>query len=314
MSERFIKHTSKGLYCTAGDFYLDPSKPSHRAVVSHAHADHAVPGNGRVFCTSPTARMMEMRYGSKAGSQFEEMSFRDTFEIGPVKITLFPAAHMLGSAQILMEHQGKRYLYTGDFKIQNDPTAEPFEYVPCDVLITETTFADPSCKHPDPQTEIAKLSECKGNILIGAYALGKAQRITALLSKCLPDKNIMVHSQPAAYHRLYEKFGIPLGKWIQYDRKTLNQTDNNVYVVAPYVYGKYSGNPKFIKAFATGWSKPFFKGDVLLKVSDHADWDDLLTLIQKTNPSSILTVHGNGKHLKDHFSGKRIHVQSAAEF
>ena len=168
----FLVFNINGLYCRAGDFYLDPQQSVPRAVISHAHADHAVSGNQQVWCTRPTAAFMEHRYKKNAASVFHIKSYREQFTINGVIIYFLPAGHMLGAAQIMLQHNGIRYLYTGDFKLQPDNTCEPATFEPADVLITETTFANPQTSHPDVLQEMQKLNQHNHNILLGAYSLG----------------------------------------------------------------------------------------------------------------------------------------------
>lgn len=133
----FVQIDEKGLYCKYGDFYLDPKLPAKTALITHAHADHAVSGNHDVYCTRATASVMQLRYDRTAAKVFNIVGFNQPFTIGKVTITLIPAGHMLGSAQVLMEYKDTRYLYTGDYKLQPDDTCEPIEWVTTDVLITE---------------------------------------------------------------------------------------------------------------------------------------------------------------------------------
>ena len=150
----FFISIKNGLYCKYGDFYVDPVQPVRNAVVSHAHADHAVSGNNRVYCTEATAAFMQLRYGKNAAAEFNIAAYGQPFTIGGIEIMLISAGHMLGSAQVLMVYEGVRYLYTGDYKLQADATCEPLEWVETDVLITESTFANPDILHPDPVAEI----------------------------------------------------------------------------------------------------------------------------------------------------------------
>src|SRR5579863_3223751 len=191
--EDFLYLDNNGLYCKYGSFYIDPKQPVSTAVVSHAHADHAVPGNNEVYCTEATAAFMQQRYGKNAAKTFNIAAFDKPFMIGSVQITFIPAGHMLGSAQILMEYQGVKYLYTGDYKLQPDATCEPVEWVKTDVLITESTFANPAILHPDPVAEIQKLNDIKSNILLGAYGLGKSQRLIKMIGEYAPQKTVLVH-------------------------------------------------------------------------------------------------------------------------
>src|SRR5690606_19655498 len=188
--EDFLVKRDKGYYCTYGDFYIDPLYPVKHAIVSHGHGDHASPGHEFIYCTKPTAAFIKHRYSKQPDSSFIITQFRESMEINGVEIYLLPAGHILGSAQILMIYKDVRYLYTGDYKLQVDDTCETIEIIQADVLITETTFANPTILHPDPETEIEKLKVCE-NIMLGCYSLGKAQRLTALLNQHCPEKEIL---------------------------------------------------------------------------------------------------------------------------
>jgi putative mRNA 3-end processing factor len=306
----FIKLVSGNLYCATGDFYLDPKNPVKNAVISHAHADHAVPNNLRVYCTPGTEAILKLRYGNQAGKIFLTASYRQSFEIGPVKITFFQAGHIMGSAQILMEHMGVRYLYTGDFKLQDDASCEPFEFVKCDVLITETTYANPKHAHPDPIEEIKKISTLQNkNILLGAYVLGKSQRLASLISLHCKDKRIVMHSAVVPYNHVYEKNNMLCGVWENATSDLLKNNTNLVYIVPPTYFRRYNNNSKFFLVFASGWANLQRNCDISLNISDHADWEDILLLIKNSEPKLILTTHGDGKVLQDHFSASDIKVQ-----
>src|ERR1041385_1321995 len=142
MPENFILRKQEGLFCVPGNFFIDPSKAVPVSVVSHAHADHAAKGSYKVYATYNTSLLMKARYGDRAAGEFHTFSYRESFEINGVKVTFYPAGHMLGSAQVLLEFGGKTFLYTGDFKLQQDKSCEAFEFVPADFLITETTYAN----------------------------------------------------------------------------------------------------------------------------------------------------------------------------
>ena len=176
-----------GLYVKPADLWIDPSRPVERAAVTHGHADHARSGHGAVFATPETLAIMALRYGVDVEASHNQAYFYgDGFERGGVRFSFFPAGHVLGSAQILMEHAGERIVVTGDYKRRPDPTCAPFEVVPCDIFITEATFGLPVFRHPPTADEIAKLigavrAEPDRCVLVGAYALGKAQRVMAEL-------------------------------------------------------------------------------------------------------------------------------------
>lgn len=304
----FLTVSKTGLYCPAGDFYLDPRRPVHKALVSHAHGDHAVPNSGTIYTTAPTQSLMNRRFRSANRSHFNEIHYGEPFLINEVKITFFPAGHMLGSAQVLLEFDGERYLYTGDFKLQADDSCEALEFVECDHLITETTFADPQFEHPDPVAEISLLNDTNQNILIGAYAIGKAQRITRLVANHCPAKTLYVHPELSAFHQIYERYGVELGSWQLYTRQEFTAAENAVCIVPPGQFMRHSRNKDVLKVFATGWKRSFVRCDRILPISDHADWRDVLTLVEKSKARHIYTVHGEGRHLKEHLSGSGIDV------
>jgi len=303
--ESFLSYTSLGLYCAAGDFYIDPKRPVHKALVSHAHGDHAVPNSGNIYAMKATRQLMQSRYKNFLRSRFHEVQTREPFILGEVSVTFYSAGHILGSTQILMEHHGTRYLYTGDFKIQADASCEEVEFVKADILITETTFADPQYDHPEPETEISKLNDVKGMpVMLGAYSIGKAQRLTSLLSKHCEGKKIHVQRDIAKFHDVYEKAGFSLGNWQLYSRQEFKDENEGVYIVPPNWLSRNAKNKKVYKVFATGWKRYFSYCDALIHISDHADWKGLLTMIEKVQPSKIYTLHGDGTHLKEHLKEK----------
>jgi putative mRNA 3-end processing factor len=303
--EDFITITPTGLYCVYGDFYLDPQQPVKEAVVSHAHGDHAIGGSQNVYCTAATATFMKHRYRKFAAVDFFTKTYNEPFKIKDVTISFYSAGHILGSAQVLMEYKGVKYLYTGDYKIEPDSTCEPFEFVEADVLITESTFANPDTKHPSPIDEIKKLNETNANIMLGSYALGKSQRIIQLLNEYCPTKNIMVHHSIMPFVKIYEDYGVKVGNYKMYDRKAMkNNQEHQVYIVPPMVFHSYHKAINVVRAFASGWKNLQQQNGISLYISDHADWDAILETIEKVKPTQVWTLHGDGKQLKDYFKGK----------
>ena len=306
----FIIENENGLYCAAGDFYIDPQQPVAKAVISHAHGDHAVPGNAVIYCTPATAAIMQLRLNKNAGKVFIEASFNQSFWLNDVCITFVPAGHILGSAQILMEYDDVRYLYTGDYKVQSDSTCEPMQVVEADVLITESTFASPSVVHPDPVQEVCKLNANGHNVLLGAYALGKAQRITNLLTEHCAARKILIHHSILPIHKLYEKFGFRVGCYEPYNRKLMKEPGKGyVYIVPPMTFNHYFRAKNVVRAFASGWKRLQHQNDLELLISDHVDWNDILKIVDQVKPKEIWTVHGNGLSLKEYFND-RIPVKS----
>lgn len=304
IQEYFLELTSTGLYCAAGDFYLDPQKPVPNAVISHAHADHAISGHQQVFGTAATLAFMDLRYGKNAGKVKHTIAYHEKVTIKEVSVTLIPAGHILGSAQVLMEYKGVKYLYTGDFKLQPDATCEMLEWAEADVLITETTFANPEIKHPDQVEEIIKLNQIPANILLGAYALGKSQRLIKLINQFCPQKQILVHRNIEPINRVYEMFGYLSGGYKLYDRKAIKNQQHFIYLVPPFTFNSYIRATGLRRIFASGWKNLQTNEQDSLYISDHADWEDILMLISKVKPSQIWTLHGNGLHLQKYFTGK----------
>lgn len=301
----FLTFNDKGLYCVYGDFYLDPKQPANNAVISHAHGDHAAGGNNTVYCTKATAAIMQLRLRKNAGKEFITPGFKSTFKINDVALTFYPAGHILGSALVLMEYKGVRYLYTGDFKVQEDETCEPLELVKADVLITETTFADPEVIHPNVEAEIKQLNNSNHNVLLGAYSLGKSQRLVNLLNKYCPQRLVFLHHSMLPITKIYENFAYHPGKYEPYNRKLMKSPDQGfVYIVPPLTFESYFRAKNVLRVFASGWKRLQQQNDLSLYISDHADWNDILHSISVVNPSEIWTLHGNGTHLKSYFDGK----------
>ena len=297
----FVCFDLKGLYCKYGDFYIDPVQPVTTAVISHAHADHAVSGNNTVYATAATLAFMQLRYGKNAFRTSVAVCYNQPVQIRDVKITFIPAGHMLGSAQILMEYNGIKYFYTGDYKLQPDTTCEPIEWVTADVLITESTFANPQIIHPDPVVEIKKLNDIKINILLGAYGLGKSQRLISLINTYAPQKIILVHHKIMPINALYEKQGFAPGCYQVYSRKLMKNRDEFVYIVPPFTFDSYIRATGVKRLFASGWKNLQANEQDTLYISDHADWNDILETVSRTQPKQVWTLHGNGLHLKKHF-------------
>ncbi len=307
MKTNSIQYTDEGLYFAPGEFHLDPILPVVSAIISHAHADHVTVGTRDVYCTPHTASLIRKRHRNYPGIIYQK-NYGEPFELNGTIITFIPAGHILGSSQVLFEKNNIRYLYTGDFKLSEDLTCESFEFAKADVLITETTFAHPETKHPDPKQEILKLNDFSDtNIVLGCYALGKAQRLTQMINAFCEGRTIMVHKYMLPYHHFYQESGILLGPWESYDKRKFRKEKNVVYLLPPAAYRSMYPNISYLRAFASGWNN-LQDGDLKLFISDHADWNDLLTLVEKVNPKEIYTLHGDGTHLAKHFSDKNIEV------
>ena len=304
----FIIKTPIGYYCKYGDFYIDPNSAVENSIVSHAHADHASPGSLNVYCTNPTKAFMELRYKHKAARNFNVIDFNNYFNVGDVKITFLTAGHILGSAQVLMEYKTIKYLYSGDIKFQSDPTVEPTVTINADVLITETTFANPGFIHPNAEEEIKTLLSKNGPIVIGSYILGKAQRINAIINQILPDKKVYIHFDIYPYHKIYERLGAFKLDYELIQKKDIRGGREGIYIVPPLTYQSYKIQYPYTFAFASGWDH-LQNGQTLLKISDHMDWNELMHYIEQVKPQEIWAIHGNPEKLIEHFSNSNVRVK-----
>ena len=213
MIESWLYPGERGLYCAAGDFYVDPHLPVERAIITHGHADHARPGHGHVLATPETVRIMRVRLGEDGAGQFQALGCGETIRIGDADVSLAPAGHVTGSAQVVITHAGKRAVVSGDYKRAEDPTCAPFEVVRCDVFVTEATFGLPVFRHEPDQREIARLLGSLEHVaerthLIGVYGLGKCQRLITLLRQAGYDKPIWLHGALVAMCELYAELGV----------------------------------------------------------------------------------------------------------
>ena len=196
--QTWLEVRPEGLYCRPGGFFVDPLRPVATAVVSHGHSDHARAGHGTVLATAETLAIMAARLGEGRPPAASRWPTARRSHLGEATVWLAPAGHVLGSAQVVMEHAGCRVVYSGDYKRQPDPTCAAFTPVPCDLFITEATFGLPVFRHPEPEAEIAKLLHSVAIFperchVVGAYALGKAQRLIALLRQAGWDRPIYLH-------------------------------------------------------------------------------------------------------------------------
>src|SRR5262252_6594049 len=209
----WIESHPEGIYVRPADAWIDPSAAKPRAMITHGHSDHARGGHGAVLATPETLAIMEIRCGPQNG---QPVAYDAAIRVGEVDVRFVPAGHVLGSAQIVLEHRGERVVVSGDYKRRPDPTCPCFVPVPCDIFITEATFGLPVFRHPETGSEIDRLlhrlhadpSRC---ILVGAYALGKAQRIITELRARGHEQPIYFHGAVERLNQLYEGFGIALG-------------------------------------------------------------------------------------------------------
>lgn len=299
----WIRPEPHGIHIVPADCWIDPAHPVAHALVTHGHSDHARGGHGETVATPETLAIMELRYATREGAV--PVAYGETLRLpGGVSATFVPAGHVLGSAQILLEHAGERVVVTGDFKRRPDPTCQSFEVAPCDVLVTEATFALPVFRHPPVEHEIAKLlSALSANpercVLVGAYALGKAQRLIAELRRAEHLEPIYLHGAMEAMCRLYESFGVDLGDLrLVSDVKTPDLAGRIVIAPPSALNDRWSRRlPDPITAMASGWMRVRQRArqrmvELPLVISDHADWDELTQTITEVNPGETWITHG----------------------
>ncbi|MFM7377213.1 MAG: ligase-associated DNA damage response exonuclease [Erythrobacter sp.] len=305
----WIRPEPWGIHIVPADAWVDPSRPVARALVTHGHADHARGGHGITIATPATLGIMELRYQTREGAA--PVEYGETVSIGGgVTATYLPAGHVLGSAQILLEHAGERVIITGDYKRAPDPTAAPFEVTPCDIFITEATFGLPVFTHPPIGEEIAKLLEARGEnpdscILVGAYALGKAQRVIAELRAAGHQETIWLHGAMEAMCRLYEEHGVALGDLrLVSDAPSKDAMRGGIILAPPSALNdRWSRRlPEPVTAMASGWMRVRQRArqrgvELPLVISDHADWNELTRTIAEVNPQETWITHGREEAL-----------------
>jgi putative mRNA 3-end processing factor len=309
--ETLLYPTPKGLYCEKGGFYVDPVQPVEKALITHGHADHARAGHTHVLATRETLDIMRIRYGDAFCVSSQAVVLGARTGIADVTASFHPAGHVLGSAQIAVEANGTRIVVSGDYKRRRDPTCAAFEPVPCDVFITEATFGLPVFHHPDPMEEIGKLLASLRQFperthLIGAYALGKAQRVIRLLRDAGYGEPIYIHGAMERLCEYYVGQGIDLG---DLRPATVESRDKSAFkgaiVVGPSSafadrWARRFNEP--LPAFASGWMMVRQRAkqqgvELPLVISDHCDWPELTETITELSPAEVWVTHGREEAL-----------------
>jgi len=308
--QTWLKTTPSGLYCEPGGFYIDPLRPVERAVISHAHADHARPGHKAVLATEGTLAIMRTRMGTEAaGGAQQVLGYGERLRLGDVTITLHPAGHVLGSAQIAMEYQGARAIVSGDYKRQPDPTCAPFEVVPCDVFVTEATFGLPVFQHPEAEDEIGRLLASVAMFadrthVVGCYALGKCQRLIAELRRAGYDKPIYLHGAHLPVCETYRALGVDLGELLLATVAAKSALKGAIVLAPPSAiadrWARRLEDP--VVCMASGWMRIRQRAkaggvELPLIISDHADWNGLLATIREVGAPEIWVTHGGEEAL-----------------
>ena len=314
--EDILAPTPIGLCCKRGAFHIDPTRPVERALITHAHSDHARAGHGAVLATQETLDLMRLRYGENFAGTTQAIRYGESVKLDGATVTFHPAGHVLGSAQIAVEANGLRIVASGDYKDIPDPTCAPFELVPCDVFITEATFALPVFRHGDPDGEIAKLLRSVALFperahLVAAYSLGKAQRLIALLRNAGYHRPIYLHGAMETITRYYASRGIELGELRAVRGANTAELAGTITLCPPSALNDLWARrfPDPVNAFASGWmrvrARARQQGVALpLVISDHADWDGLTAIVAATGAGEIWVTHGQEDALV-HWCGTR---------
>ncbi|HVV42839.1 MAG TPA: ligase-associated DNA damage response exonuclease [Nitrobacter sp.] len=295
---------SAGLCCKPGGFHIDPVRPVERAVITHGHSDHARPGHGTVLATQETLDLMRLRYGDNFAGSMQALRYGESIRLGEVTVTFHPAGHVLGAAQVAVTQGGLRIVASGDYKDVRDPTCTPFEVVPCDVFITEATFGLPVFRHADAAAEVEKLLSSAALFperahLVGAYSLGKAQRVIALIREAGYDSPIYLHGAMEAITDYYVSRGIALGDLRPVRGMAKADLAGTITLAPPSATSDLWTRrfPDPLTAFASGWMRVRARArqrgvELPLVISDHADWDGLTRTVAATGAGEIWVTHG----------------------
>ncbi|PKV12551.1 ligase-associated DNA damage response exonuclease [Xanthomonas prunicola] len=311
----------EGLYCPQGDFHIDPWRPVRRAVITHGHGDHARSGMGEYHCTRESLSILQWRLGEQV---YHTHADGEAFQLGRARVSLHPAGHVLGSAQVRIEVDGEVWVASGDYKRQPDPTCKPFEVVPCDTFITEATFGLPVYRWPDTSDVAADIAawrrECaeRGEAaILYCYALGKAQRVLAEL-RAWETQPALLHGAVAVGVEVYRQAGIPMLETQPVSEHARGADYAGQLVIAPPSAAGSAWIRRFRSAqqgFASGWMRirgnrrrrNYDRGFV---VSDHADWPDLLRTIEETGAQRVIATHGNTDALIQHLRERGVAAEA----
>jgi putative mRNA 3-end processing factor len=301
--EDWLKLDAAGLCCAPGGFHVDPVRPVERAIITHGHSDHARPGHGAMLATPETIAIVKARLGPDAAGSFQALRYGEPIAMGGVTVRLVPAGHILGSAQVVIEHRGRRAVISGDYKRRPDPTAAPFELVACDLFVTEATFGLPVFRHEPDAREIGRLLASLAAFperthLIGAYSLGKTQRLIALLRAAGYDKPIWLHGALAGMCELYAELGVDLGRRALVSDASTKLPGEIVLCPPSALQDRWTRRlTDPVTAFASGWMRVRARArqrgvELPLVISDHCDWPELVATIAQTGAEEVWVTHG----------------------
>ena len=319
---QLIEIRSEGLYCPQGDFYVDPWGNVEHAVITHAHSDHARFGSQHYYCSLSSTALLQHRLPQ--APQVHSLVYGECLHLGDAKISLHPAGHIRGSAQVRIEAAGEVWVVTGDYKRCADPSCEPFEIIPCDVLITEATFGAPVYQWQPGEEVVAEIfqwwmdnREQGLTSLLFCYALGKAQRILAELTR-YTNETVYTHGAVEALTDIYRKDGVVMLPTIPTTDLPKDHSYSGALVIAPPSAHRSVWMKRFknvATAFASGWMRVrghrrrrgYQRGFVL---SDHADWPGLLRTVKETGAQKIYVTHGYKDLLARYLSHQGLEAKS----
>jgi putative mRNA 3-end processing factor len=310
-----ITPTAQGLYCEAGDFHIDPWQPVRRAVITHAHGDHLRPGSTAYLCADASMPLVGHRLGG--AESVRGVAYGEAVDIDGVRVSLHPAGHILGSAQVRVEYRGEVWVASGDYKRAIDPTCAPFEPQSCDTFITEATFGLPLFRWDPPAQVVSEVWDWWEEMraagrpaVLFAYALGKAQRLLAELL-AFTDRPVYVHGSLLALVEIYRAAGVAMVPTLPATDEARGKAFAGELIVAPIsargsVWMRRFGDHS--SAFPSGWMRvrgtrrrrAFDRGFVL---SDHADWDGLLRTVKETGAARVFATHGYTQPLARFLAG-----------
>jgi putative mRNA 3-end processing factor len=300
-----IEPTDAGLYCAAGGFHIDPWKPVARAVITHAHGDHLRPGSHAYLCSTGSLALVRQRLGADAA--VTAVAYGESVALDGVRVRLHPAGHILGSAQVRVEHRGEVWVASGDYKRQPDPTCAPCEPQRCEAFITEATFALPVFRWDPPPVTVAEITTWIDEMraanrpaVIFAYALGKAQHVLAELHAAGYDRPVYVHGALEPLIELYRSSGVAMPPVLGATRTGRGTSFGGELIMAPVSARGSTWMRRFrdhSAAFVSGWMR--IRGarrrrgyDRGFALSDHADWPELLQTVEDTGARRVFVTHG----------------------
>lgn len=292
----------KGLYCERGGFYIDPWRPVELAIITHAHADHARGGSKKYVCSPGTAAILRHRIA--ADIECLEIPFGEKYVFGDIEISLHPAGHILGSSQVRLHDGVETWVVTGDYKRAFDPSCEAFEVVPCDTLITESTFGLPIYRwRPGKETAqeiLSWVNGFEGTSVLYCYSLGKTQRVLAELEPFLKGP-VYLHGAAEEITKIYRQAGVKMPEVRPASEITKDILLPKTLVIAPPSAHRSAWMKRFKHfqtGFASGWMR--IRGNKRRRnveqgfvLSDHADWDELVQTVKDCGAKRILVTHGN---------------------